>query len=366
MWNRNPFTERFGLEHPIVQGPFGGGNSSVALVVAVSEAGALGSLGAVNLSPDEIRDTVGAIHARTRRPFNINLWLPVAGQDDAAVSAADVARSVARVADGLRALGLPTPAMPERFAWSFDALIGPLLDAAPPVVSFVMGVPDRAVIRDAARRGIRTIGTATTVDEAVAIEAAGIDAVVASGADAGGHRGSFLRPVEASLVGTMSLVPQVARAVRIPVIAAGGIADGRGIAASLALGAQAVQVGTAFLATPESGAPEAHKRVLGTPEARWTRLTRAITGRHARGVDNELMRTLEAHLADVLPYPAQSWVTGALRRAAGAAGADAWLALWAGQNASSARPMPAADLVRRLVDETDDVLRAPHLRPRTP
>jgi NAD(P)H-dependent flavin oxidoreductase YrpB (nitropropane dioxygenase family) len=195
MWNRTPFTERFALEHPIVQGPFGGGNSSVALVVAVSEAGALGSLGAVNLSPDEIRDTVRAIQARTRRPFNLNLWLPVAGQDDVAVSAADVARSVARVADGLRALGLPTPTPPERFAWSFDAQIGPLLDAAPPVISFVMGVPEREVIRDAARRGIRTIGTATTVDEAVAIEAAGIDAVVASGSDAGGHRGSFLRPV---------------------------------------------------------------------------------------------------------------------------------------------------------------------------
>lgn len=366
MWNRTPFTERFALEHPIVQGPFGGGNSSVALVVAVSEAGALGSLGAVNLSPDEIRDTVRAIQARTRRPFNLNLWLPVAGQDDVAVSADDVARSVARVADGLRALGLPTPTPPERFAWSFDAQIGPLLDAAPPVISFVMGVPEREVIRDAARRGIRTIGTATTVDEAVAIEAAGIDAVVASGSDAGGHRGSFLRPAEASLVGTMSLVPQVARAVRIPVVAAGGIADGRGVAASLALGAQAVQVGTAFLATTEAGAPEAHKRVLGTPAARWTRLTRAITGRHARGVENDLMRTLEATPADVLPYPAQSWVTGALRRAAGAAGADAWLALWAGQHAAAARPMPAADLVRRLVDETDDVLRAPHLQPRTP
>ena len=151
---------------------------------------------------------------------------------------------------------------------------------------------------------------------------------------------------------------------RIPVIAAGGIADGRGVAASLALGAQGVQVGTAFLATPEAGAPEAHKRVLGTPEARWTRLTRAITGRHARGVENELMRLLEADLADVLPYPAQSWVTGALRSAAGAAGATAWLALWAGQNAASARALPAAELVRRLVDETDDALRAPHMRPR--
>lgn len=366
MWNRNLFTERFALEHPIVQGPFGGGNSSVALVVAVSEAGALGSLGAVNLSPTDIRETVAAIRSRTGRPFNINLWLPVAGQDDVAVTESDVARSVSRVIDAVRAFGLPTPTMPERFAWSFDAQIGPLLDAAPPVISVVMGAPDREVTRDAARRGIRTIGTATTVDEAVALEAAGVDAVVASGADAGGHRGSFLRPVEMSLVGTMSLVPQMARAVGVPVIAAGGIADGRGIAAALALGAQGAQVGTAFLVTPEAGAPEVHKRVLGTPDARWTKLTRAITGRHARGVENELMRTLEDHLADVLPYPAQSWVTGALRKAAGVAGRESWLALWAGQNASSARPMPAAELVRRLVDETDDVLRAPHMQPRTP
>ncbi len=363
MWNTNAFTSRFGLRWPIVQGPFGGGNSSVALVAAVSNAGALGSLGAVGLAPAEIRATAAAIRAATDRPFNLNLWVPIAGQDDVAVAPDALARSVSRVADVLRALGLDPPPAPATFAHRYEDQLAALLDVAPPVVSFVMGAPDPETVRDAARRGIRTIGTATTVDEAVALEAVGVDAIVASGSDAGGHRGSFLRPVEASLVGTMSLVPQVASAVRVPVIAAGGVADGRGIVASLALGAQGVQVGSAFLATPESGAPEVHKRVLGTEEARWTRLTRAITGRHARGVENHLMRTLEAHLGDVLPYPAQSWVTAALRRAAGAQNRADLLALWAGQNAASARPMPAARLVETLVAETDAVLRSAPLRP---
>jgi nitronate monooxygenase len=366
VWTTTRVTSTLGIDVPIIQGPFGGGNSTAALAAAVSNAGGLGSFGAVHLPPEDIGRIVREIRALTPRPFQINLWVPIAGQDDATVTAHAFARSAGRLASTLSELGLATPAMPERYAAAFEAQAAALLEARPPVMSFVMGVPDAAILREARRRGITTVGTATTVDEAVAVADAGCDLVVASGSDAGGHRGSFLRSAEASLVGTMSLVPQIASAVAIPVVAAGGIADGRGIAAALALGAEGVQVGTAFLATPEAGAPEVHKRQLGRPEARWTRLTRVFTGRHARGIANPLMAALEDHLGDVLPYPMQNWLTTPLRRAAGAAGRADLLALWAGQNAASARAMPAAELLRTLVNETDDVLRAARLAPRTP
>jgi nitronate monooxygenase len=224
------------------------------------------------------------------------------------------------------------------------------------VFSFVMGIPDAAILREARQRGIRTVGAATTVEEGEALAAAGVDVITASGTDAGGHRGSFLRPVESSQVGTMSLVPQLTSALRMPVIAAGGIADGRGVAAALALGAEGVQVGTAFLATPESGAPAVHRELLGTPRSRATRLTRAFSGRHARGIENELMLELEKHPEDLLWYPAQNALSTPLRRAAGAAGKPSMLALWAGQSAGLARQVPAAQLVETLVRETGEVL----------
>jgi nitronate monooxygenase len=336
MWTRTRVSQLLGLDFPIVQGPFGNGSSTPALASAVSNAGALGAFGAVSLAPEDIERTVTEIRSRTNRPFAVNLWIPISGQDDGPVA-------------GPR----------------FERQIEALLRAGPPVYSFVMGVPDRHVLAEIRRQGARSLGTATTVDEAVALEEAGIDVVVASGSDAGGHRGSFLRPVEQSLVGTMSLVPQIASVSRVPIIAAGGIADGRGIAAALALGAGGVQIGTAFLATTESGAPEAHKRVLGTSRGRITRLTRAISGRVARGIENELMLALEQHPEDILPYPAQYDATRDLRRAAAAAGRTELIALWAGQSAPLARAMGAATLVRVLAQETDAALGEPRMLPRS-
>lgn len=363
MWTQTRLTALLGIDLPIVQGPFGGGYSTPALAAAVSNAGALGSLGAANLGPDEILAVVRDIAGRTARPFNINLWVPIAGEDDAVVERSRFERTAARIAPFLEAAGLPVPTFPLPKAIAFEAQVEALLAACPPVFSFVMGVPDRAILEAARGRGIKTIGTATTVDEAVAIEAAGADAVVASGSDAGGHRGSFLRPVEASLVGTFSLVPQMAKAVRIPVIAAGGVATGAGVAAALTLGADAVQIGTAFLAAPESGAPAVHKALLGTEGARWTRLTRVFSGRFARGIENALMNALSSD--DALPYPMHNALMMPLRRAAAKEGKLDWLALWAGQNAASARRLPAAEIVRLLAEETDDVLAADRLRPRS-
>ena len=364
MWHRNRLSDSFGLQVPIVQGPFGGGHSSVALAAAVSNGGGLGSFGAVNLSSEEIRATIGELTQRTSRPFSINLWVPIPGQEKLHLPDSAFERLVQHLRPVFTELGLAVPGAEDAVAHRFEDQVEALLEARPPVFSFVMGIPDPAILDAARSRGIRTIGTATTVEEAVAQAEAGVDAVVASGSDAGGHRSSFLRPAEDSLVGTLALVPQVASAVGIPVIAAGGIVDGRGIAAALALGAEGAQLGTAFLATPESNAPPVHRALLGTHQARSTALTRVFSGRLARGIVNPLMTTLEAHLEDVLPYPAQNALTLPLRRAAAKAGRADYLALWAGQGAALARSIPAAELLRLLAEETDRVLGQERLRPR--
>jgi nitronate monooxygenase len=306
---------------------------------------------------------VREIKSLTARPFAVNVWVPIAGQDDLRPSPEAVARASARLRPRYEAAGLAMPDLAGELMPNFFQQVDALLAAAPPVISFVMGVPDSSIVGEARRRGIKTIGTATTPDEAAALASAGIDAVVASGSDAGGHRGSFLRSAESSFTGTFSLIPQVARAVGVPVIAAGGISDGRGIAAALALGAEAVQLGTAFLATHESGAPAVHKKLLGTEAARWTRITRAFSGRHARGIENQLMRDLEAHPDEVLHYPAQNALTQPLRKRAAAQGEPEHLALWAGQNAATVRALSANELFSLLVEETNQALRAPRLAP---
>jgi nitronate monooxygenase len=355
MWYSTRVSHTLGITYPILQGPFGGGHSTAALAAAVSNAGGLGAFGAVGLEPHAIEQVVADIRARTPKAFAVNLWVPIPEQEDAEVPASARERAGAHLHPILAEYGIGPSSTPATRP-SFDEQIEALLSASPPVFSFVMGVPERAIVDEIRRRGAKSIGTATTVEEAVALEAAGIDIVVASGSDAGGHRGSFLESVERSLVGTMSLVPQIADAVAVPVVAAGGIVDGRGIAAALALGAEGVQIGTAFLATAESGAPAVHKSLLGTPSARTTRITRVFTGRHARGIENALMRLLEEHPDDVVSFPAQADLTLPLRQAAARAGRVEHLALWAGQAAALARRTGAADLLSLLVDETTRVL----------
>ncbi|MFD3660668.1 NAD(P)H-dependent flavin oxidoreductase [Streptomyces sp. NPDC058659] len=343
------FGELVGTALPVVQGPFGGGLSSVALAAAVSDGGGLGSYGAHILGPEEITALVARLRAATDRPFAVNLWVPQEGEAEALASVTDPAdpeamtAHVERLRPYYEELGVrPPDAGDVRARPDFDEQLDALLAAAPPVISLVMGLPPRRLVAEARRRGIVVVGTATTVDEAVALERAGADAVVASGSDAGGHRGAFLRPVRESLVGTFSLVPQVADAVSVPVVAAGGIADGRGIAAALALGADAVQIGTGFLAARESGASTAHRRTLGTPEARTTVLTRLFSGRTARGIPNDFVRDMAAHEEHVPPYPVQNALMGPIRRAAAEQGRPEFVNLWAGQAAALAQESPSA------------------------
>ncbi|MFD3536450.1 NAD(P)H-dependent flavin oxidoreductase [Streptomyces sp. NPDC058664] len=330
--------ELLGVELPIVQGPFGGGLSSVELTAAVSEGGGLGSYGAHVLAPEEITDLVARLKARTGRPFAVNLWVPLADERALRPTDRELAAHIARLEPYYERLGVTAPAAADVAARpEYEAQVDALLAAGPPVISLVMGPPSRRLVSETRRLGIALIGTATTVEEAVALERSGVDAIVASGSDAGGHRGAFLRPVRESLVGTFSLVPQVADAVTVPVVAAGGIVDGRGIAAALALGADAVQIGTGFLATRESGASEAHRRTLGTSASRTTVLTRLFSGRTARGVPNRFVREMAAYEDEVPPYPVQNALMQPIRRAAGAAGRAEYVNLWAGQGAALAR-----------------------------
>lgn len=343
----NAFAELTGIEYPIVQGPFGGGLSTVELLGTVSDGGGLGSFGAHILDGPGILDLVAECRARTRRPFNINLWVPQSGEPTT-LAAADATR----LRPYYNALGIepPTDIVTPDYAGQLAAV----LESAPPVVSFVMGIPDAGFIADAHKRGIRLIGTATTVDEAVAVEAAGLDAVVASGSDAGGHRGAFLRPVHESLVGTFSLVPQVARAVAIPVVAAGGIADGRGVGAAMALGAVAVQVGTGFLATTQSGASPAHRTVLRSEQARTTVLTRLFSGRTARGISNRFIRDMAPFEDEVPAYPAQNTLMVPIRRHAARHGDPELLNLWSGQAAALTGSADAGEYLMELVAALPD------------
>ncbi|MFE6334205.1 NAD(P)H-dependent flavin oxidoreductase [Streptomyces sp. NPDC057806] len=353
MSGRGRLGDLLGIEHPIVQGPFGGGLSSVALAAAVSEGGGLGSYGAHILTPDAITGLVTDLKAATSRPFAVNLWVPLAGERSALPDNAAFTSHTERLRPYYDELGVAAPTFEDVGALpDFDDQIDALLAAAPPVISFVMGIPPRRVVDEARRRGIALIGTATTVDEALALEDTGLDAIVASGSDAGGHRGAFLAPLRESLVGTFSLVPQIVDAVTAPVIAAGGIADGRGIRAALTLGADAVQIGTAFLATRESGASDVHKRRLGTPAARTTVLTRLFSGRTARGIPNRFVHDMAAYEDAVPPYPVQNALMQPIRGAAAAQGRPEYMNLWAGQAAALAHEgLGAREYLAHLVEE---------------
>lgn len=349
---QTPLARRLNMSHPIVQAPMAGGGDTPALVAAVCNAGALGCIGAAYLNPDGIARTVHAVRAKTARPFGINLFAPT--QRAPAVSDADEALD--RVAPYFAELGIPGPLAPAPTPSMFPDQLAAALESGASVFSFTFGLLPGDAVAAIKGRGMFLMGTATTVREAVALEEAGVDAVVAQGSEAGGHRGTFAAAFDAATIGTLSLVPQIVDAVRVPVVASGGIMDGRGIAAALALGAQAAQLGTAFLTCPEAGVAEAYKQAILDAHEDETRITTAFSGRPARGIVNRFMREVdppERRGAGILPFPLQNALTRPLRTAAAQAGRAEFLSLWAGQGVRLARRLPAAELVGRLVEETD-------------
>jgi nitronate monooxygenase len=343
------FTAALGIRHPIVLGPFGG-LSSVDLTAAVSELGGLGSYGLYGYDHARIADTAAALRAVTSRPFALNLWLPLEsdGERGATADVAEFERAAGALRGIYEELDVPLPTPPERYLPSFDEQWAAVLEARPAVVSFVYGVPPADVVASARERGILLVGTATTVDEAIALQAGGVDAIVATGLEAAGHRVSFLRRAEDSLVGSVSLIPQVVDAVDVPVIAAGGIAERRGVAAAFALGASAVQVGTAFLRTRQSAANDAHRNAIATTPAHHTVLTRAMSGRLARGAGNRAIRTIEDG-GVIAPFPVQNWLTGRFRAEAVRRNLGELQSLWLGQSAPLTEHDEASDVFAELV-----------------
>jgi nitronate monooxygenase len=357
-WPHTRVTELLGLRHPIVQGPFGGGLSTVALAAAVARAGGLGSFGAHHLAPEQIVALGDELRASGPGRFAINLWVSTHDVPEAEMTRQRFDAAARQLQPLYDELGVEPPKYPDRFGATFMDQVEAVIAAAPPAFSFVFGLPDERVLDALRARGITTIGTAVTPAEAVALDDAGVDLIVASGAEAGGHRGAFLAEPEDSLVGTMALVRSAVEAVRAPVIAAGGIGDAAGIAAALALGAEGVQVGTAFLATEESGTTSEHKALLLGPEAGATQLTRTFSGRLARGIRNRLMDELAAAGA-IAPYPYQSYLLRPVVEAARRAGRTDVVPLWSGQAASLLRYQRAAELYEALVTGTDTLLARP-------
>ncbi|HEY4263639.1 MAG TPA: nitronate monooxygenase [Schlesneria sp.] len=347
MWNETRLAEQLGVRYPIIQGPFGGGASSVQLTTTVSNAGGLGSYGAESVQPEKIGRLVAEIRSKTEKPFAVNLWVPMS--EPTGIDRDALVKGEAAFDKYFKECAIELPPLPEQIIPKYEDQVRALLDAAPPVFSFVYGAPEPEIIKECRRRAIFTVGTATTVQEGVFLEEAGVDCIVATGIEAGGHRPSFLRSAEISLTGMVSLVPQLVDHVRVPVIAAGGIADGRGIRAAIALGAEGVQIGTAFLACDESAASPEHRRELFGPSRSDTILTRAFTGRLARTIRNRLTDELAKREDELAPYPMQVWLAGLLKVSALQRSDSSLISLWAGQSASLVRHRKANDLMEELV-----------------
>ena len=353
-WTENRLTSRLGLQYPIIQGPLGG-LSSQRLTAAVSNYGGLGSFGAHSLKPEAIRNVIREIKVLASKPFAMNLWVSM--EDEGALTSTEEAfdRSLAPLTKHIESVGGAKPTFVPYEGIRFEDQVQVLLDEGIFAFSFIYGIPSKQILDEFRRKGIVLIGTATTVDEAIALEQAGVDVIAASGFEAGGHRGSFLQPSEESLTGTMALVPQVVDAVNLPVIAAGGIGDARGIVAAFALGAEGAQMGTAFLACEESGATTLHRQALLSGQAKQTALTRGFTGRLARGIKNRLLGELNQKDIEILPYPLQRALVRQLSIPAEKAERPDLLPLWAGQSADLSRCMDVRALLDTLVQEISEI-----------
>ncbi len=348
MWPDRRLCDLLGTEHPIIQAPMAGSDTP-ALAAAVANAGGMGSIGCAMMTPERVREVHAEARGATNGALNLNFFCHAApGFDEQ-----KAARARALLSPFFMELDLgDVPDLTETNFPFGEAVFEALMAARPRVASFHFGLPEQRFVDALKAAGTVVLCSATTPAEARDLEARGVDAIIAQGWEAGGHQGFYLeaRPAQ---IGTMALVPQVANAVRVPVIAAGGIADGRGIAAALALGAAGVQIGTAFLTCAESGVPAPHRAALLASDGSATRMTRAFSGRPARGVVNRFMETMEPHEAELPDFPLMNTVTGPLRKASAAAGSPDFVALWSGQAVGLNRESTAAELMARLVAETN-------------
>lgn len=344
-WLQTELTSRLKIRIPLIQAPMAGGITTPDLVSSVSETGALGSLGAAIMQPEDMRKAIRQIRDLTENPFNVNLFvLPheqEKGHTDAFIK--HVKSYEAEVGFEL-STALPPPP-------SFEKQVAVILDEKVPVFSFTFGIPAPSIIREMQKHHIIVIGTATHLQEALALQEVGVDFIVCQGKEAGGHRGTFIGSYEDALIPTKELLLQVHGKVKIPIIAAGGIMNGKAISEMLKAGACGVQMGTAFIACPESGAPNAYKKALLEWKSRKTILTKAWSGKWARAIENRFLREMESYKQEIPPYPITQGLTAQMRKAAASHGNAEFLSLWAGENFKEARAMSVSATIRTLSSE---------------
>ncbi len=354
IWPSNQLTGLLKIQYPILQAPMAGGATTPELVAAVSNSGGLGSLGAAYLNPEQLRANIQKIRNLSTKPFGVNLFIPAPSPPP------DAAAKIAQMQEFLKPyreeLGLsPYPAnLPPEIP--IEEQLEVVLTEKVPVFSFTFGVISPEWLAKLKANGTVVIGTATTVREAVALEEAGIDAIVGQGGEAGGHRGTFQVPAEKALIGTMALIPQIVDRVKLPVVAAGGIMDGRGVVAALALGAMGTSIGTAFLTTVESGIHPDYKAAILACTEEDTFITKAFSGKAARGLRNRFGEGMAAH-EELLPaFPLFNSMTREIRQAAAQQNKMDYMSLWAGQGTRLNRAQSAAQLMAEIVQGVEQIL----------
>ena len=351
-WPDTRIAELLSIRYPIIQAPMAGGVSTPQLVATVSNAGGLGSLGAGYMQPEALRQVIVEIRALTDKPFAVNLFVPEPIKEDAEriVSANEL------LAPYREQLGIPDSDPLAREQSNYIEQLGVLLEESVEIISFTFGVPGEAELDTIKQLGITTIGTATHLLEAILLEEAGLDMVVAQGIEAGGHRATFLGSSEQGMTGLVVLLPLLADHLHIPFAAAGGLMDARSIAAVLKLGAEAVQIGTAFLATPESGAHPLYKETLLHSTELTTVLTRVFSGKLGRSLKNRFISELQRSEPLLPGYPMQNALTQAIRQAAAEQNIVELMSMWAGQGCAMVRDLPAAELMREWIEQTTELL----------
>jgi len=350
---KTDLVSRLALRGPLIQAPMAGGATTPELVAAISKAGALGSLGGAYLTAADLDKAIRRIKGLTQRPFAVNLFAPPRVPD---MSAAQIRTALDATRSYREELGIPDPEIHPPYIPDFEEQFSVILKERPSVFSFTFGPVDRELIRQCRKLGVLTFGTVTTLEEGLALQETGVDAVVAQGAEAGAQRGTFSPDQEDRLLGLTALIPALVGNLSIPVIAAGGIMNGQGIAAALALGAEAAQLGTAFLACEESGISTPYRKALLDPNRKATRLTRAFTGRLARGLENRFISDMASKENSILPFPAQNSLTQDIRKKATEMELPDYLSLWAGQGVGLIRSMKAETLVETLFEETSKAM----------
>ncbi|TMU87499.1 nitronate monooxygenase [Bacillus sp. BHET2] len=352
MWNQNSVSRLLDTEYPIIQAGMAGGVTTPSLVATVSNSGLLGTLGAGYMTPDDMKEAINQIQEQTIRPFGVNLFIPetpVRSEEQIT----NTRKIMERYNKELFIKGQESITYPQ---FDFEKQVEFIINEKIPVCSFTFGAPTKEIVKELKKEGITVIGTATTVEEALLNEESGVDIIVAQGSEAGGHRGTFLRSFDQSMIGTFSLVPQVVDVVKIPVIAAGGIMDGRGVAAALALGAQGVQMGTAFLTCKESGAHAVHKKAIINALETDTVITSVFSGKPARGLANTFTKEMQVYEDLLPPYPIQNMLTKEFRKEAGKQSNPEFMSLWSGQSPRLSKDQSVNDLIYSVVHQVGDTL----------